>query len=262
MALSDLRRPLLSRPRLWLVLIVWPLAALLLILAPLGIVQSDTPALGATLTVVIILAVASLVLLLLTVRRVYLGVRELRGKLFQGDYEGALDVARRHPAVGQALGFESALVRMLEFDARRAEKIAAGTRLFSSVLQEAGVSFFMADLEDNLLLLSRTARQLFGVKVDRFSLLSVLVLPANREFAQLYNSVAKGERTRADAALTLHLPVRQAAREVSLRMFGVQSDEGTVLYLLGFLSPPTPREAAPTPPPLPPSAGEKANGTA
>ena len=255
MALLDLRRRLLSVPRLWLVLIVWPLAALLLILAPLGIVQSDTTALGAMLTVVIVLAVASLVLLLLIARRIYLGVRELRGKLFQGDYEGALDVARRHPAVGQALGFESALVRMIEFDARRAEKIAAGTRLFSSVLQEAGVSFFMADLEDNLLHLSRAARQLFGVKVDRFSLLSVLVLPANREFAQLYNSVAKGERTRADAALTLHLPVRQAAREVSVRVFGVQSDEGTVLYVLGFLFPPLPRDAAPTPPPLPPAAG-------
>jgi len=243
-ALSNLRRLLLLRPRLWLLLILWPLAALLLILAPLGIVQSETTAIGATLTIVIVLAVASLILLLLVARRIRQGIRELRAKLFQGDYEGALDVARRYPSVGQALGFESALARMLDFDARRAEKLAAATRLLSSLFHEADQSFFIADLEENLLHLSRATRQLFGVKVERFSLLSVLVLPANREFGQFYNSLASGERARADATLTLHLPVRQAAREVSLRMFGVQSDEGTVLYILGFLFPPHPREAA------------------
>ena len=255
MTLLDLRQRLLCRPRLWLLLLLWPLGALLLILAPLGIVQSHTPALGATLTGVIVLAVASLLLLALIAGRLYRGIRELRGKLFEGDYEAALDTARRNPAVGQGLGFKSALLRMLAFDARRADKLAAGNRLFHSLLQEAGLAFFIADLDEDLVHLSRTTRQLFDVKVDRFSLLSVLLLPANRAFAQLYNSVAKGERTRADATITLHLPVRRAARLVALRLLGVQDDEGLVLYVLGFLGPPTTEADAPSPPTTPSAGG-------
>lgn len=249
--LLELRRRLLCRPRLWFALLLWPLGALLLIMAPLGIYQADTTALGATLTFVTVLAVASLILLALIARRLFLGLREFRGKLFEGDYEAALDVARRNPAVGRALGLESALARMLEFDARRADKVAASTRLFSSLLQESGIPFFIADLEEDLIHFSRAARLLFGVKVDRFSLLSLLLLPANREFAQVYGSVAKGERARADAVLTLHLPIRQAAREVDVRLLAIQGDEGMILYVLGFLCPPT-GKAEPTAPPAPP----------
>jgi PAS domain-containing protein len=228
--------------------------ALLLILAPSGIIQSETTALGAALTAVAVAAVASLFLLATVARRAYQGLRELRGKLYQGDFEAALDVARRSPAVGQALGFESAVRRMLEFDARRAEKTAAATRLLSSILHEADLPLFIADLDDDLFHLSRAACQLFGANVDRVSLMSVLLLPANREFAQAFNSVVQGERARADAVLTLHLPARRAARDVALRMLPVQGDEGTVLYVLGLVSPSPPRQAVPAPPPSPGSA--------
>lgn len=258
----DLRRRLLSRPRLWFLLLLWPIVALLLILAPLGIYQSDTAISGAFLSAVVALAVASLILLALLARRFYRGIRELRNRLFEGDYETALDLARRDPALGRALGFEKALTRMLEFDLRRADKVAALTRLLSSILQEAGLPFFVADLEEDLLHLSRAARQLFGVNVDRFSLLALLLMPANREFAALYGLTARGERTRADGVLTLHLPVRQAARELSVRLVAVQSDEGLVLYVLGFLSAPganaspapkadSPAPRAPAPSPAP-----------
>jgi len=245
--LAGLRRRLLCRPRLWLLLLIWPLVALLLILAPSGILQSGSAVHGAALTVVAVSAVASLILLALIARRFYSGIRELRAKLFAGDYEGALDLARRNLAVGHALGFESALVRMLEFDARRADKVAAAARLFSSFLHEVGVPFFIADLDDDLLYLSRPARQLFAVNVERLSLLAVLLLPANREFSRLYNSVAKGEQASAEATLPIHLPVRQAVRRLDVRMLAVQDDEGMVLYVLGFLAPPA-NEAAPPPP--------------
>jgi hypothetical protein len=135
---------------------------------------------------------------------------------------------------------------MLEFDARRADKVAAATRLFSSFLHEVGVPFFIADLDDDLFHLSRPARQLFGVNVERLSLLAVLLLPANKEFFRLYNSVAKGERASAEATLPIHLPVRQAARRLDVRMLAVHDDEGVVLYVLGFLSPPA-HEARPSP---------------
>jgi len=242
----DLRRRVLSRPHLWFLLLLWPIAALLLILAPLGIYQSDTAVGGALLSAVVALAVASLILLALIARRFYRGIRELRNRLFEGDYETALDVARRDPAIGKALGFEKALTRMLEFDSRRADKVAALTRLLSSLLQEAGLPFFVADLEEDLMHLSRAARQLFGVNVDRFSLLALLLMPANRAFADLYGLTARGERAGAEAVLTLHLPVRQAARELAVRLCAVQSDEGMVLYILGFLSVPQP--GVPVPP--------------
>lgn len=237
MLFSHLRRRLLCQPRLWLLLLLWPLVALLLILAPSGILQSESTVHGAALTVVTLSAVASLVLLALFARRFYRGLQELRKKLFEGEYEAALDVARRNPALGHALGFESALLRMLEFDARRADKVATATRLFSSFLQESGLPFFIADIEDDLVHLSRAARQLFGVNVERTSLLAILLLPKNREFAKLYSSVANGDRARAEARLTLHLPMRQAAREVTLRLVPIQDDEGLILYVLGFMNP-------------------------
>jgi len=235
--LERLRRHLLSRPRLWAVLLLWPMSALAVVLALLSVCRCGSAALNAVLGFVAGSALVCLALLGFVALRLYRGVRELRNRLFQGDYEMALDVAAHNPAVGEALGFEKALRRMLEFDARRGDKVAAGVRLLGSMLQEAPAAFFVIDLEENLVYFSRAARQLFGVNADRFSLMSLLMLPANRDFASLYNAVACGERARADATLTLHLPIRQAARRVSARMLAVQSEEGLVLYVLGLLTP-------------------------
>jgi len=235
-----------SRPRLWLLLLLWPILVLLLILTPMGLYHCASTAIGAALSVVVASAVTALVLLALIARRFYWGVRDIRNKLFEGDYETALDLARRNAAVGLGGGFASALERMLEFDRRRAEKVAASARLFTSLLREAPAAFFVADLEEDLIHFSRAARELFGVNADRFSILSLLLLPANREFARLYSSVAHGERARADATVTIRLPVRQATREVELSLLAVQDDEGLILYVLGLLGAPAVHVPQPT----------------
>ncbi len=248
MAFLALRRRVLSWPRLWLALLLWPILVLLLILAPLGIYHCTRTSAGALLSAAAISAVACLIVLALIARHSYLGIREVRNKLFDGYYESALEAARHNPAVGKALGFEKALVRMLEFDSRRADRVAAITRLLDSFLQESTLPFFIADLEEDIIHLSKPARRLFGVNVERFSLLSLLLLPANKDFARVYNPLTKGDRQRADVVLTLHLPVRQAVRKIAARMLAVQDDQGKVLYVLGFISAPG---AQPQPTPSP-----------
>ena len=240
-----LHRALLSRPRAWVLLLLWPLVVLLLIMAPANVLSVESTAVGAALTVVAASAVAALVSVALMARRFYRSVRAIRDKLFEGEYEMALDAARSNPALGIGLGFEKAFARMLEFDRRRADRVAAATRAIHSLLNEAPIPFFLADLEDDLIHLSRAARNLFEVKTDRFSLLALLLLPANHEFAHLYSTVSRGDRASAEATLTLHLPARGAARELAVRLVAVQDDEGMVMYILGFLSVPSAPAAMP-----------------
>ena len=232
-----------------MLLLLWPLGVLILIMimimAPANVLSVESHVLGAALTVVAASAVAALVIVALMARRFYRSVREIRDKLFEGEYEMALDAARRNPALGLGLGLEKAFARMLEFDRRRADRVAATTRAIHSLLNEAPIPFLLADLEEDLIHLSRAARALFGVKADRFSLLALLLLPANHEFARIWNSVSRGDRASAEATLTLHLPARGAARELAVRLVAVQDDEGLVMYILGFLCVPAAPAATP-----------------
>jgi hypothetical protein len=239
-------RSLLGHPRFWLVLVLWPVFVLLFVVVPLAICYCESPAVSGTQAVAIATALAALGIVAIITGRVYRGVREIRNKLFQGDYEGALDVARHNAVAGLSMGFESAFERLLEFDRRRAERVAASTRLIDRLMHESPLPILFGDLEESLIRFSRSLCALFGVGNDRFSLLAILLLPANQQFARLWETVASGEATHAEAVLTLHLPARSAARTLKVQLFAVQDDTGQIIYVLGFARPP---DASPAPKP-------------
>jgi len=247
-ALRRLWRCLLTRPWVWLILLLWPAVVLLGVLTPLTVCFCGSSAAASAQVAAIASAVVALALLGLIVARSYRGVRAIRNLLFGGEYEAALDLVRHNAPVGFGFGFESALERLIEFDRRRAERVAASTRLIDSLLHEAPVPILVGDLEESLLRFSRAMCDVFGIADDRFSLLSILLHPPNGPFARLWATVAGGESSQASAVLTLHVPSRRVARVLEVQLFAVQDDEGMILYVLGFAR----RPAAPPPPPAPP----------
>ena len=239
----SLWRSLLSHPRLWLGLLLWAIFVLVGLIALRAAVPDPGPVtgpLGAALAATALLAL--FVLALLGVR-FYAGIRAVRDNLYQGNYEEALDAAREHASVAVGVGMESALLRLLEFDRRRAEKVATATRLFDRLMREAPTPILVGDLEKEQIRFSHALRDRFGISEDRFSIDSLLRQPANAEFARHWQALASGEKTQTDVALTLHLPVRQAAQPLDLGLSAVQNDQGRIAYILGFARPPAAAES-------------------
>ena len=240
MSLRGLWRSLLSHPRLWLVLLLWPLIVLLAIAARCTVCGGEDTALRAVEVALVASGLLALAGLLLLMVRFYTGIREVRDGLFQGDYEAALEASHRHAAVAVGAGFESALERLLEFDRRRAERVANATRLLNRLLREAPVPILIGDLAEGHVRFSRALSERFGVGDDRFPIDALLRPPANAPFARLWDPLVGGEQSEAEAAITLHLPVRQAAQHLDLQLFAVQNDEGRIAYILGFAKPEPP----------------------
>jgi len=235
-------RSVLSHPRLWVVPLVWAivvLVGLIVLRAAAGEQGHALPAVAGVLAATALLALLGLALLGL---RFYRGLREVRDALFRGEYEEALEATRQHASVAVGAGFESAVQRLIEFDRRRAARVASATRLLNRLLREAPTPILIGDLEENQVRFSRALRERFGVNDDRFSLDALLRPDANAEFARLWDQLVKGERANIEATLTLHLPVRQAAQRLDLRLFAVQNDEGRIAYILGFAGPAPPED--------------------
>jgi PAS domain-containing protein len=238
---------LLSHPRTWAILFLCPVLVLLLVLASLNVSYYENAVGRDIQTAAIAAAVIALGTVGIVLRRFYRGTREIRNFLFKGDYGAALEAARRWTTAGIGLGFESALERLLEFDRRRAERVAASTRLLDCLLREVPVPILIGNLEDNLIRFNRPMCNLLDAADERYSLMALLLIPANRPFAALWEEVVSGEKTRAEAILTLHLPVRQTARQLDVQLFAVQDDEGLVTYVFGLARP---SDASPSIPPV------------
>ena len=240
MSPRSLWRSLLSHPRLWSVPLVWAVVVLVGLIALRATMYESgeaLPAVAAALAATAILALLGLSLLGI---RFYRGIRTVRDHLYRGEYEEALEAAHAHASVAVGAGFESALKRLLDFDRRRAEKVATATRLLNSVLREAPVAILLGDLESDQIRFSRLLCERFGVHDDRFPLDALLRLPANTELGHLWDRLARGEESSAEVGLTLHLPVRQAAQRLDLRLVTVQNDAGRIVYILGFADPAPP----------------------
>jgi hypothetical protein len=232
--LGRLWRLLVSQPAAWLALVLWPALVLLAVLARdtfLGEPDDLT-------RVEVALVVSALVLLALAVLlavRFYRALRSVRDSLFRGEYEDAHFTAREHPALSNTLSLDRAVQRIIDFDRRRGERVSASSRVLERLLRESPHLFFLGCIEREEVDLSRTLAERFGVGESTFSLDSLLLTPSNDAFAQLWHSLVEGEASSAESVLNLHLPVRQAARRVRLRLVAVQDDSGRTAHVLGFV---------------------------
>lgn len=227
---------LLGRPRLWIALLAWTIAVLALLVVRHAFFPVEDVALYASEAILILSGLIALVLAALITAHAYLSVRDIRNQLFDGNYEEAYETARRHAGVILGIDFEGPLRRLLDFDRRRAERVAAATRLLGRLMRETPLLLLLGDIEEGQVRFSVALCRLLDVDDNRFALDSLLLQPANKDFAELWRAAASGEKTAAEGEVTLHLPVRQIARRLRLRLLAVQDDEGVISYVLGFAS--------------------------
>jgi len=239
---------LLRRPRLPAGLLAWTALVLVGLLVRRAVFPDEAPTLLAVEAALIVSALLALGLAALVVVHFYLSVRDIRDQIFEGDYQEAYEVARRHAGVVLGIHFERALRRLLQFDRRRAEKVAATTRLVGRLMREAPMLMLLADRDADQVRFSVALCELFEINDNRFSIDSLLRQPDNEDFARIWQAVTEGGQSSAEATLTLHLPVRQVARALHVRLLAVQNDEGQIAYVLGFARPPDAEAEAEEPP--------------
>lgn len=225
---------LLRGPRLWVLLLAWVGLVLAVELVHYVMFLSVGVTAYRFETALVISALVALILAGLVAAYFYLNIRAIRTHLFEGNYEDAYDVARRHAGILLGIDFERALHRLLEFDRCRAGRVAATTRLVGRLMRETPLMMLLGDLDAGQIRFSLALCQLFDIKDNRFSADSILLQPDNRDFARLWHDAARGERTAVEATLTLRLPVRQLARRLHIRLLAVQDDAGAIAYVLGL----------------------------
>ena len=231
-------RKLISRPLLWAPLLGWPLAVLVVLVGRRLLVPDEGAVLGAVELVLALSATAVLAVLTVLTVRFRRDLRDVCDHLFDGNYEAAFDATRRNAALALGLRLEKALEKLLEFDRRRAERVATATRLLDCLLREVPLPILVGDLEADHIRLSRALCEQCHIDDDRFPLHAILHPPANRQFAGLWRRLAKGQEDILDAAVTLHLPVRRAACELRFRLLAVHNEKGKTAYILGIAQPP------------------------
>jgi PAS domain-containing protein len=242
------------QPRLWLPLAVWPLAVLAFALVRDVLFPRCGRLVVITEAALLLTALASLSLFAALVLRFYRHLRAARHMLFEGDYEGALEFTHHCPALGEGLGFQGVLSRLLAFDRRRAERVAAATRLFDSFLREVPLPLFVVLLEDDVVRFSRTLCRLLDITDDKFPLDFLLFPAPNRQLANVLVQLATGRRSSLDLTVSLHLPVAHKSQALPFRLVAVQNDQGVIIYVLGIAQLPAATAEAP-PAPAPPPAG-------
>lgn len=236
-----LLRQFRRQPRLWLALFAWPLLVLGLVLAR----HLLLPSTGRTVALCEALLLASAIVALAwgigLARGLYRGLRALRKLLFDGNYESALDLVRRHPALAEGIGLESALELLLAFDRRRAERVAAATRLFDRLMREVPLPILVGILDDDVVRFSRALSRILDVSDDQFPLDSLLLPAANRHFAYVWDQLATGRKGAVSTTVALQLPIANATVPLRLRLLAVQNDQGKIAYILGLAEPPKPK---------------------
>jgi len=225
---------LLRTPRFWAGLFLWQAAVLVVVLFRHALLPVCSSAVCACETALVISGLLALGLAALIAVHFYATVRDIRTQLFKGEFEEAYEIARRHAGVVLGLDLESALRRLLEFDSRRAEKVAAATRLVGRLLRELPLMMFLGDSDAGETRFSTALCELFGISDNTFSTDALLRQPDNAALAELWKSVASGERSAAEDTLTVQLPARQIARRLRVRLLAVQDDQGAISYILGL----------------------------
>ncbi len=225
------------QPRLWWPLLVWALAVLGLAFLRHVLFPGAGTAVTVVEALLVLSAIGALGLFAALARRFYLRLRQVRNFLFEGNYESARDLARHYPALAVGLGLEAALDRLLAFDRRRAEKVAAATRLFDRLLREIPLPLFVGLLEDDVVRFSRELCRLLDISTDQLPLDSLLLPSANRHFAHVWDQVASGRKSSINTTATLQLPIAHEAVPLRLRLLGVQNDQGKLAYILGLAEP-------------------------
>jgi hypothetical protein len=227
----------LHRPRAWLPLLAWPLIVLGLVLLRDVFFPRTGRLVTAAEAALVLSAFVALGTFAWLACRFYRRLRRVRDLLFDGNYEAALDVTRYFPELAEGLGLEAVLVRLLAFDRRRSERVAAATRLFDRLLREVPLPILVGLLADDVVRFSRELCRRLDVSDDQFPLDSLLLPKANRHFAYVWDQVATGRQSSVDTIVTIQLPAAHKAAELRLRLLGVQDDQGKLAYVLGIEQP-------------------------
>ncbi len=227
----------LHRPRAWLPLLAWPLIVLGLVLLRDVFFPRAGRLVTAAEAALVLSAFVALGAFAWLACRFYRRLRRVRDLLFDGNYEAALDLTRHFPELTEGLGLDGVLTRLLAFDRRRSERVAAATRLFDRLLRETPLPILVGLLADDVARFSRELCRRLDVSDNQFPLDSLLLPKANRHFAYVWDQVASGRRSSVETIVTIQLPAAHKAAELRLRLLGVQDDQGKLAYILGIEQP-------------------------
>ena len=246
-----------GQPRLWPPLLLWPMAVLAFGLTSDCVCPSGDWVLATVRSVLYVSALLSLGVFAFLALRFHRRLRHVRDLLYDGTYESALEYTRHHAALAEGLGLESSLVRLLAFDRRRADRVASATRLLDRLLREIPLPILVGILEDDLVRFSRELCRQLDFPSEQLTLMSLLIAPANRHLAHLWDQVVSGRKSTVEATVALKLPSGRVPQEIRLRLMSVQNDVGKVGYILGLVQPPEPAEETPTPAAEEPAEGDQ-----
>ncbi|RJO65554.1 MAG: PAS domain-containing protein [Candidatus Omnitrophota bacterium] len=121
------------------------------------------------------------------------------------------------------------------YDALRVERIDLISRAMDTVYHHIQEGIIIADLEKKNLRANPAAREIFGIEQETITFESIEKQERNRDFMEFFKNAVEREKILKEGVVTLQMPIRNASRQVALKIFPLKDKEETVKLAVIFI---------------------------
>ncbi|MDD5566142.1 MAG: PAS domain-containing protein [Candidatus Omnitrophica bacterium] len=121
------------------------------------------------------------------------------------------------------------------YDALRVERIDLISRAMDTVYNHIQEGVIVADMEKKNLRANPAAREIFGIEQETITFDSIEKQEKNRDFVEFFKNAVEREKIFKEGMVTLQMPIRNASRQVALKIFPLKNKEETVKLAVIFI---------------------------
>ncbi|MEW6075667.1 MAG: PAS domain-containing protein [Candidatus Omnitrophota bacterium] len=121
------------------------------------------------------------------------------------------------------------------YDALRIERIDLISRAMDTVYHHIQEGIIIADMEKKNLRANPAAREIFGIEQETMTFDSIEKQEKNRDFMEFFKNAVEREKVSKEGVVTLQMPIRNASRQVALKIFPLKDKEETVKLAVIFI---------------------------
>lgn len=121
------------------------------------------------------------------------------------------------------------------YDALRVERIDLISRAMDTVYHHVQEGIIIADMEKMSLRANPAAREIFGIEQETMTFDSIEKQERNRDFVAFFKDAVEREKIFKEDTVTLQMPIRNASRQVALKIFPLKDKEETVKFAVIFI---------------------------
>lgn len=158
-------------------------------------------------------------------------------RLLAGNYEVGVQIEGRDEASDLVKLLSELGEQLRTYDRLRADRVSLNYRGLDLIYRTVSEGLILADMEKRVFRLNPAAQSLFNIKQEKFSFDAVENQEANRGFMILFEQATDRDRVPQEGPAVLQLPMRDAVRDLFVRIIPLKDAQEVVKLAFIFLRP-------------------------